>query len=67
VFCCSQMKPTNVGSRNIEPGISCVPTTASDCGRAPRMRKRASAYPAQPASAVAAAAATVQMIALLTK
>ena len=33
----------NTGSRNIEPGISCVPMTASPKGLAPRKRKRASA------------------------
>ena len=31
-----QMKPMNSGSRNIEPGISCVPITVSPNTREPR-------------------------------
>jgi hypothetical protein len=37
------MKPMNSGSRNIEPGTSCVPITATPKARAPRKRNRASA------------------------
>ena len=62
VFCLSHTKPMNTGSRNNEPGMSCVPTTPNDSVDPPRNLKRASAYPAHAANAVASNAAAVQMI-----
>jgi hypothetical protein len=67
VFCPSHTKPRNTGSRNSEPGISCVPITVSPYALSPRKRKRASAYPAELANAVASAAAPVQITMLLAR